>query len=129
MPIDGLAGQIDFVANHLYHHWSLRLLARLPLNNEKHNQVLAFVCKYNEYLAIYFPGFTQLASRIYSVFLPLIKTHHYFFASRLGLAAEYKALFSFPFFQSKVLFHDYAALHDFGTARTAYAAFAGIRQI
>jgi hypothetical protein len=29
--------------------------------------------------------------------LPLIKTHHHLFACGLGLAAEYKALFSFPF--------------------------------
>jgi hypothetical protein len=74
---------------------------------------------------------SDLFSEIYAAclrnlwrFLPLIKTHHYFFASRLGLATEHKALFSFPFFQGKVLFHDYAPLHDFGAARTAYAAFA-----
>ena len=44
------------------------------------------------------PEFTGFDSRIYGVYLPLIKTHHHFFASRLGLAAEHKALFGFPFF-------------------------------
>jgi hypothetical protein len=30
--------------------------------------------------------------------LPLVKTHHHFFAGGLGLATEYKALLGFPVF-------------------------------
>jgi hypothetical protein len=44
------------------------------------------------------PEFTDFDARIYGNFLPLIKTHYHFFAGGFGLAAEYKALFSFPFF-------------------------------
>jgi hypothetical protein len=56
-------------------------------------------------MMIFIPKFTGSDSEIYSTwflnlrrFLPLIKTHHHFFAGGFGLAAEYKALFCFPFF-------------------------------
>ena len=89
MPICWLAGQINF-----HQHLSLLLLTKLQLNMKSKIKYLQWFAKLASWGVK--PLIFQFDFRYCC--LPFIKTHHHFFARGFGLAAEHKALLSFPFF-------------------------------